>query len=268
MERLINRRQQGDLGEASAIEWLSRHGAVVAVPFGHSPDFDLVAQIGERLLRVQVKTSTQEVQTPNGHLRFSVALVTCGGNQSWTGVAKLFDPTKVDYLFALTSNGRRWFIPAADLEGRRAINLGGDKYAEYEIEPTTPIRQLVYDQEAALESDPPPGEYPSGQRGGAVNAMALPSQVRILPPPSDSNESPEPRALGRTRMSSNHQVTVPLAVAAAASIEPGDRFRVESDGTGRFVMTRIEEYREQHAAQLSLPSEAREPAGPERRAPD
>jgi bifunctional DNA-binding transcriptional regulator/antitoxin component of YhaV-PrlF toxin-antitoxin module len=268
MERLINRRQQGDLGEASATEWLTRQGAVVALPFGHSPDFDLVAQVAERLLRIQVKTSTHEVQTPNGHRRFSVSLVTCGGNQSWTGVAKLFDPTKVDYLFALTSDGRRWFIPAMELEGRRAVNLGGDKYAEYEIEPTAPIRQLVYGENAALESNPPLGEYPSGQRGGAVNAMALPSQVRILPPPSNSANSPDPPAVGRTRMSANHQVTVPLAVAAASSIEPGDRFRVESDGTGRFVMTRMEEYREQHVAQLALPGEARGRAGAERRSPD
>jgi hypothetical protein len=52
-----------------------------------------------------------------------------------------------------------------------------------------------------------------------------------------------------------------------AKLEPGDRFRVESDGTGRFVMTRIEEYAEQHAAQLALRDETDEPAGAERRAP-
>jgi bifunctional DNA-binding transcriptional regulator/antitoxin component of YhaV-PrlF toxin-antitoxin module len=57
-------------------------------------------------------------------------------------------------------------------------------------------------------------------------------------------------------MSTNHQVTVPLAVAAASSIEPGDRFRVESDGTGRFVMTRIEEYMQQHLDQLTLAGQA------------
>jgi hypothetical protein len=265
MDRLINRRQQGDLGEASAIEWLTRHGAVVALPFGHSPDFDLVAEVGGRLLRVQVKASTQQINTSNGQLRYPVSLVTCGGNQSWTGVAKLFDPAKVDYLFVLTSAGRRWFIPATDLEGKRGIHLGGDKYSEYEIEAAAPIRQLVYGENARLESDPPLGEYPSGQRGGAVNAMALPSQVRILPPPSDSDDPLEPPPVGRTRMSANHQVAVPLAVAAACSIEPGDRFRVEADGQGRFVMTRIEEYAEQHASQLALPDE--EPAGTERRAP-
>jgi bifunctional DNA-binding transcriptional regulator/antitoxin component of YhaV-PrlF toxin-antitoxin module len=264
MERLINRRQQGDLGEISAIEWLTRRGAVVAIPFGHSPDFDLVAQVGDRLLRIQVKTSTQELRTPNGHLRYPVSLVTCGGNQSWTGVAKLFDPATVDYLFVLTSTGRRWFIPASDLDGKRGVQLGGAKYSEYEIERTAAIRELVYGGNAALESSSP-GEYPSGQRTAAVNRQALPSEVRILPPPP---ESVEKTAVGRTRMSAHHQVAVPRAVAAASGIRPGDRFRVESDGAGRFVMTRIEEYLKQEAAQLALPDEARDPAGAERRSPD
>jgi hypothetical protein len=248
VDRLINRRQQGDVGEASAVEWLTRRGAVVALPLGHSPDFDLVAQISEHLLRVQVKTSTQEITTPHGHLRFPVSLVTCGGNRSWTGVAKVFDPAKVDYLFVLTSGGRRWFIPASDLGGKRAAQLGGPKYSEFEVEPTAPIRDLVYGPEATLESAPP-GEYPSGQRTAAVNRQALPSEVRILPPPSDSAPA-DPPAVGRTRMSSHHQVAVPRAVAAACCVEPGDRFRVESDGTGRFVMIRIHEYLEQQAARL------------------
>ncbi|MGH2961160.1 MAG: group I intron-associated PD-(D/E)XK endonuclease [Solirubrobacterales bacterium] len=56
--RAINRRQQGDLGEASAIEWFSRLGAMILLPFGHSPDFDLVVELEGRLLRIQVKTST------------------------------------------------------------------------------------------------------------------------------------------------------------------------------------------------------------------
>jgi len=57
-------------------------------------------------------------------------------------------------------------------------------------------------------------------------------------------------------MSANRQVTVPPAVAAASTIGPGDRFRVESDGLGKFVMTRIEEYLERHASQLALPDQS------------
>jgi len=37
-------RKQGDLGEAAAIEWLTRAGATVFVPLGHSPHVDLIAE--------------------------------------------------------------------------------------------------------------------------------------------------------------------------------------------------------------------------------
>jgi bifunctional DNA-binding transcriptional regulator/antitoxin component of YhaV-PrlF toxin-antitoxin module len=50
-------------------------------------------------------------------------------------------------------------------------------------------------------------------------------------------------------MSSHYQVAVPRAVAAASDLEPGERFRVESDGRGRVVMTRVEEYMEQRSNQ-------------------
>jgi bifunctional DNA-binding transcriptional regulator/antitoxin component of YhaV-PrlF toxin-antitoxin module len=214
--------------------------------------------MNERLLRIQVKTSTQETQTPDGHPRCVVALATCGGNQSWTGITKRIDPSRFDYLFALTARGRRWLIPSVELEGRNAISLGGPKYAEYEIEPGPRIRDIVYDEPSGLKSSSP-GEYPSGQRTAAVNRQALPSEVRILPPPSSSSEHPGPAegllapAVGRTRLSSNHQLTIPLAPFEAAGLEVGDRFRVEAESKGRVVITRIEEYMERHLEQLALP---------------
>lgn len=183
MERLINRRRQGDLGEASAIEWFTRIGATVFAPTGHSPDADLVVDLGGRLFRVQVKTSAQVATTPDGYRRFPVALVTCGGNQSWNKKIKRFDPSRADYLFALTADGRRWLIPASSLEAHNAVTLGGPKYSGYEIEPVAPIRPVVYGAESPLESDAALGEYPRGQRMAAVNRPASPSQVRLLPPP-------------------------------------------------------------------------------------
>ena len=248
-------RRQGDLGEAAAIQWLTSIGAVVSFPLFHSPNYDLVAELGGRLIRVQVKTSSHIVDATKHH---GVQLATSGGNRSWTGLVRKFDPSRFEFLFVLVSDGRCWFIPSQEIEGSRSIHVGGTKYSEFEIHPTR-IMAPTEPTDPALESPPELGEYPSGQRGGAVNAMALPSQVRILPPPSTSDESPDPPAVGRTRMSANHQVTVPLAVAAASSIGPGDRFRVESDGRGHLVMTRIEEYMERHVAQLSIPDEDGDP---------
>src|SRR5262249_1859647 len=149
--RQINRRRQGDLGELAAMEWLSSKGATVLIPFGHSPDYDLVADIDAALLRIQVKTTTQETQTPNGHGRFPVAVRTSGGNQSWSGVAKRLDPSSFDYLFVVTARGRRWFVPAAAIDGGDALSLGGPKYSEYEIEPGVPIRDAVFGDRTPLK---------------------------------------------------------------------------------------------------------------------
>ena len=87
-ERRLSRSAQGDIGEASAIEWLTSKGALVWLPIGHSPDVDLMAEFDDELLRVQVKTSTYRVATPRGKTRWDISIATNGGNPSWSGLTK------------------------------------------------------------------------------------------------------------------------------------------------------------------------------------
>jgi hypothetical protein len=130
----ISPRRQGDLGEFSAIEWLWSQGYSVALPVGHSPDYDLIADDGEALLRVQVKTTTR-----HRNRRWEVMLCTKGGNRSWNGVTSLFSASRCDRLFVLVADGRRWFIPAAAIPGGTGVALGGPKYAEFEVEAGRPL---------------------------------------------------------------------------------------------------------------------------------
>lgn len=247
MDRQINRRQQGDLGEASAIEWLTSVGALVLIPLGHSPDFDLVAEAHGRLLRVQVKTSTQRLATAGGEARSAVALATSGGNQSWTGTRKKIDPRSFDYLFALTGDGRRWFIPSSMLEARASITLGGPKYSEYEVEPGRPINDLVYGQDRDIESPAEPGEYPSGQRTAPVKRLAMPSQVRILPPPfrprpgfQTSKYERERGRCGEAIVNQKRRVTLPQRACIEAGLQDKDKLLVQCDGDGRVLLERID----------------------------
>jgi hypothetical protein len=46
----------GDLSEAMVIAVLVRHGYLISIPFGENHRYDLIADDGERLLRIQVKT--------------------------------------------------------------------------------------------------------------------------------------------------------------------------------------------------------------------
>ena len=122
-------RRQGDLGELSAMEWFASKGASICVPVGHSPDWDFIAVLGERLLRVQVKTCTCFIRG-----RWSVTLATRGGNQRWSGLVKRLDASRCDLLFVVVGDGRRWCIPVEDLDGGSGLLLGGPKYARFEVE--------------------------------------------------------------------------------------------------------------------------------------
>jgi hypothetical protein len=130
----VHARAQGDLGEASAIEWLVGVGARVFLPFGHSPDCDLVADLDGRLVRVQAKTS-RFLRAG----RWEVVVATRGGNRSWNGVVKRFSHDRADFLFVHVGDGRRWFIPSPEVAGGSAILLGGPKYARFEVEPGRPF---------------------------------------------------------------------------------------------------------------------------------
>ena len=114
--------------------WLASKGASIYLPLGHSPDVDLIADFGDELVRVQVKTSICWTGR-----RWSVTLCTRGGNRSWNGLVKHLDPTRCDALFAHVGDGRRWYIPTTALECRSGLILGGPKYAEFEVEPGDPL---------------------------------------------------------------------------------------------------------------------------------
>jgi hypothetical protein len=128
-------RRQGDAGERSAVTWLWSVGAVVFVPFGHSPDYDLVADFGAGAVRVQVKTTT----VWRNH-RWNCTRCTRSGNQSWNGLVKLLDAARCDYVFVHAGDGRRWFIPSSRLGGGSGILLGGPKYADFEVQRGEPLQ--------------------------------------------------------------------------------------------------------------------------------
>jgi hypothetical protein len=134
-------RRQGDLGEMSAMDWFASQGALVCFPIGHSPDWDFLAELDGRLLRVQVKTCTSFQNR-----RWNVSICTRGGNQSWSGLVKRFDPRRCDFLFAVVGDGRRWCIPSDALLGNTSIALGGPRYAEFEVEPARPLPARTVDE--------------------------------------------------------------------------------------------------------------------------
>jgi PD-(D/E)XK endonuclease len=239
-------RQQGDLGEAAAIQWLTEIGAGVSFPLFHSPDYDLIAELNGHLLRVQVKTGTRVHGSG-----FCLQLATNGGNQSWGGVVKRFDPASCDFLFALVGDGRRWFIPTSEIVATTSIVLGGRRYEEYEVERAggTLGRSTI--------AEPQRGSAGAGEPGQTVNLVPQAEWVRIPPPPLTVSSETEttPLAAARTRASAHHQITIPKPVFEAARLRAGDQFRVEAIAAGRLRVTRVGEVASDHAAALTAAEE-------------
>jgi bifunctional DNA-binding transcriptional regulator/antitoxin component of YhaV-PrlF toxin-antitoxin module len=50
-----------------------------------------------------------------------------------------------------------------------------------------------------------------------------------------------PKVKGQTKVSAKHQVTIPVSALRDAAIGTGDVLRVEADGAGRLVLTRVDE---------------------------
>jgi bifunctional DNA-binding transcriptional regulator/antitoxin component of YhaV-PrlF toxin-antitoxin module len=55
----------------------------------------------------------------------------------------------------------------------------------------------------------------------------------------------------RTTVSSKHQVTIPLAAFRGAGLEPGDVLKVEAQGAGRVILTRVDELLDRYSGCLN-----------------
>ena len=101
----------------------------------------------------------------------------------------------------------------------------------------------------ALQSKPLRGSVGAGEPSETVNLVPRAEGVRIPPPPFRSAATGR---VGRTRISSNHQLTIPRAPFEQAELEVGDGFRVEAVGPGQLTLTRLSEFAAAQEAQLRL----------------
>lgn len=56
---------------------------------------------------------------------------------------------------------------------------------------------------------------------------------------------------GRSRVSSKHQITIPVAAFSEAGLHEGDVVRVEAKGRGRVLVSRVDDLLDEYAGCLS-----------------
>lgn len=117
----MDRKSQGNTGEAFAIFYYTSKGYVVSKPLCENTPYDLMVDDRQgKLFRVQVKSSGYQ-RYPGGG--FTVQLRTNGGNMSGHGRFKFISHEDVDKVFVLCLDGSFYEIPAEDIEGKANIIL-------------------------------------------------------------------------------------------------------------------------------------------------
>lgn len=97
----------GDIGETIALAEFAKLGFTVLVPFGGNCPYDLVVDIGGRLLKIQCKT-TEKVK--DGKMIFSI----CRTN-GFTYKKEVYTKDEVDFLFLYCiENGYMALVPIED----------------------------------------------------------------------------------------------------------------------------------------------------------
>jgi bifunctional DNA-binding transcriptional regulator/antitoxin component of YhaV-PrlF toxin-antitoxin module len=60
-----------------------------------------------------------------------------------------------------------------------------------------------------------------------------------------------PKVKGQAKVSSKNQVTIPVSALRDAGIGAGDVLKVEADGAGRLVLTRVDEMLGRYSGRLA-----------------
>lgn len=134
-----NPRKQGDIGVSAAIHYYTLKGYEILFPLTEATRYDLVVDTGEKLLRVQCKTSTY---TENDGRSYQVGIATCGGNRSWSGVKKFISKDECDLVFIWCANDSLWEVPSEALHGKASFTACW-KNRQYHVggpEPLPPVK--------------------------------------------------------------------------------------------------------------------------------
>lgn len=120
--------KQGNIGLSYAIAYYSKLGYIISIPLTDTQDYDIIADTGEALLKIQVKTTTCK----SVHNIYQLNLKVSGGNRSGEGKDKTFDQNNCDLVFAMTNDFEFYSIPRKEITSKNSISLG-DKWLPFKV---------------------------------------------------------------------------------------------------------------------------------------
>jgi hypothetical protein len=118
-ERELTTKRRGELSELAFVYKAASEGFAVAKPYGDSQRYDFIVDNGHRLWRVQIKSTTQQLD----------GLYHINAGRHTNGEVVPYQPHEIDFLAAHIIPEDTWFlIPISILDDRISILLAPRDY--------------------------------------------------------------------------------------------------------------------------------------------
>lgn len=117
---------QGSVGLAVAIAELAKKGFKISIPLVDAQEYDLIVDDGNKLLKVQVKTTGYKRRD-----RYEVQLKRVHHNKTGNQL-RPFDASLVDVLVVLCSDNSIYIIPSTEINAKNSLALV-EKYDKWKI---------------------------------------------------------------------------------------------------------------------------------------
>lgn len=112
-------KQKGNLTELQCITACYQLGYIVSIPYGENSRYDFILDIGNKLLRVQVKTSSnkRDIKNPTDAIIFSCRSTNVNSKGNTT---HRYDKKQIDY-FATYWNNQCYLVPVEECSTEKTL---------------------------------------------------------------------------------------------------------------------------------------------------
>ena len=132
MVTVVSSNDKGTIAETTCVSTLTRLGYRIALPVNKHLVYDLIADDGTKLLKVQCKYIGASIRKCNGRVKYDGRLTTTKHNKEGWHIRK-YNNDSFDLLYIYCSDGVEFLIPWSEVTNRTSIHVHNVKYEKYRI---------------------------------------------------------------------------------------------------------------------------------------
>ena len=118
---MFETKKKGNLTELQCITAFTEMGALVSIPFGEDSRYDFIADIDNKLIKIQCKSSSELVDN-NEVVAIVFKTVRQNGSNSKTYTRTKYTKEEIDY-FATFYNGQCYIVPVEQCSNEKRLRF-------------------------------------------------------------------------------------------------------------------------------------------------